>query len=189
MANANTPNGFTPLRHLSGGVIRSNAYNIATSGTTGFNDTIRQGDLVVMNTDGTVELATAGSVITGIFDGVQYFATDGSCVFDNQWTASTAVLAGSTITAYVYDDPNLTYACQASTAALTDLGNSFDIAAGTGSSTTKRSGAYLDAGTGNTTSAGLRLLRLIPMPNNEYGAYAKVEVTPVEHSYKLAAGI
>lgn len=189
MANANTPTGFSPGRHIAGGVIRTSQYQIATSGTTGFNDTIRQGDIVKQNTDGTVELAAAGDTFIGIFDGVQYFAADGSAVFDNQWTASTAVLSGSTITAYVYDDPFMTYTCQMSTMALTDVGNNFDLNTGTGSSTTKRSGSYLDQATGNTTSAGFRLLRILPQPDNQTGLYAKVEIAPVEHSNRVAAGI
>jgi hypothetical protein len=31
MANADTPNGFIPLRHLTGGVIRPQEYPIANS--------------------------------------------------------------------------------------------------------------------------------------------------------------
>lgn len=189
MANVNAPNGFTPLRHLGGGVVRSEAYQINTSGTTGFNDTIRQGDVVKMNTDGTIELAAAGDTFLGVFDGVQYTASDGSEVFDTQWTASTAVKTGTTIKALVYVDPMISYRVQASTAAQTDVGNNFDLAAGTGSSVTRKSGSYLDQSTGSTISAQFRLLRIIDEPDNAAGAYAKVEVLPVESSYKLAAGV
>lgn len=190
MANTNAPNGFTPSRHMAGGVIRSSEFLIATSGTTGFNDTIRQGDVVMQNTDGTIELATAGATFLGIFDGVQYVDANGNMIYSNQWTASTAVLSGSVIRAYVYDDPFITYECQMSTFAATDVGNNFDIAVGTGSSVTQRSGAYLDAATGNPTSAGFRLLRIVDRPGgNEVGAYARVEVAPVETSNRIATGI
>jgi len=52
MANLDAPQGFTPMRHMSGGVIRANAYEIANgSGTSIFT-----GDAVQLLTNGTITL-------------------------------------------------------------------------------------------------------------------------------------
>lgn len=180
MANSNNPTGFTPMRHLGGGVIRTRAFRINTSGTTGYNDTIRRGDLVSLNADGTVELTTNNSgVCLGSFYGCEYVAADGSKVYAQQWTASTSVQSGSEIVAYVFADPMISYEVQASTFATTDTGLVCDVVAGTGSSTTGQSGSYIDQS--DTTNGVARILGLVERPGNEAGAYAKVEVLLNSH--------
>ena len=47
MASADTPHGFTPLRHLTGGVIRANEYEIAN----GEADSFSFGDIVQLDRD------------------------------------------------------------------------------------------------------------------------------------------
>lgn len=193
MANADTPYGFIPLRHLSGGVIRTNSYQIATSGTTGYNDTIYAGCPVAMNTDGTIEIAAAGStVMLGVFDGCRYTAADGSFVFSRYWPASTSVLSGSTIEAFVYDDPNITYKVQCVTGtAFTQamVGANADHVGTSGSSTTGQCTSELAIGTLTTSDGGWRILRLIDEPNNALGEHAKVEVLCNEHLYRVVVGI
>jgi hypothetical protein len=193
MANTNRSYGFIPFRHLCGGVIRTNEYQIATSGTTGFNDDIFQGAPVALNTDGTIELAVAGSlVMVGIFDGCRYYAADGSVVFSPRWPASTAVLPGSTITAYVYDDPFITYKVKCATGvAFTQamVGANADHVGTSGSTTTNRSTARLDLTSLVATTAGWRILRLIPEPGNTYGDSADVEVFCNESVYRTTAGV
>ena len=68
MANVNAPNGFVPLRHLTGGVIRANEYAIAN----GYAANLASGDLVTLATDGTVIRGTAGGVALGVFYGVEH---------------------------------------------------------------------------------------------------------------------
>lgn len=174
MANTNAPQGFKPTRHLGGGVIRANEYLINTSGTTGFNDAIGSGDPVILNADGTIEIAAAGATVTGIFNGCQYLASDGSVQFSRNWVASTAVKTGSQIQAYVYDDPMIAYEIQANTAASTDVGVVCDFVVGTVNATTGQSATYADVS--DTTGGSLRILRLVPRPDNAWGAYAKIEV-------------
>ena len=54
--------GFKPLRHLSGGQIRTNEYSIAIDYATA----IYTGDPVKFVAAGTIELAAAGNVILGV---------------------------------------------------------------------------------------------------------------------------
>jgi hypothetical protein len=63
MANVNAPNGFVPLRHLTGGVIRANEYAIAN----GLAANLATGDLVTLAANGTVIRGTAGGVALGVF--------------------------------------------------------------------------------------------------------------------------
>ena len=51
MANTDAPSGFTPLRHLTGGVIRANEYEIANSQA----DTFSYGDIVTMDASGQLD--------------------------------------------------------------------------------------------------------------------------------------
>lgn len=174
MANTNAPQGFIAKRHLGGGTVRHNEYLINTSGTTGFNDNIGCGDPVIMNADGTLEIAAAGGGAFGVFDGCQYIASDGSVVFSRNWVASTAVKSGSQIKAFVYDDPMIAYEIQANTAASTDVGAVVDFIVGTPSTLTGQSTTYADVS--DTIGGSLRVLRLVPRPDNAWGAYAKIEV-------------
>lgn len=188
-------NGFTPHRHLAGGVIRTQRFQINTSGTTGFDDTIRQGDPVKLNTDGTLELAAAGDTgLLGIFNGCEYIASDGSVVFDDQWTASTPVQTGSKIYAHVYADPNITYAVtsdETTVSAQAMVGANADFVAGTGSSLTKRSGAYLDVTTTiGSATANFRILDIIDIVGNTVGnTKTRFEVKFNEHALLSTTGV
>lgn len=188
-------NGFTPRRHLAGGVIRTNEYQINTSGTTGFNDTIRKGDVVKLNTDGTVEIAAgADTGLLGVFAGCEYIDASGNVVFADQWTASTAVQTGSKIKAHVYDDPNVTFEVTSdatTVSAQAMVGANADFNAGTGSSTTQRSGAYLDVTTGlGSATANFRILGIVDVVGNTVGnTNTRFEVRFNEHAYLSATGI
>lgn len=60
--------GFQPLRHLSGGEIRTSEYTIAID----YSTEIFSGDPVKFVAAGTIEVAAAGNVILGVFQGVSY---------------------------------------------------------------------------------------------------------------------
>lgn len=193
-------NGFTPVRHLTGGVIRANAYEILTSSTTGFNDNIFTGDVVAFNGDGTIETMTAGAgsasapVLLGIFAGCQYVQSNGTVVFAPNWVASTACLAGSKITAWVYDDPMIIFAVttdSATACTLATVGLNADHVVGTGSAATGQSGSYLNLASGTgTATATFRLLRIIDMPGNPVGnSSSRVEVMGNEHIFRLGIGV
>jgi len=175
MANTDAPRGFWPLRHHSGGsMARSSPYTIAT----GYGTNIFRGDVVKLVAGGGIELAAAGNRFLGIFDGVQYTASDGSMKYAKYWPASTTA---TNITAYVYDDPNLLFGVQsAGSTVAADVGNLGDHVAGTGSTTTGISAHELNGSTG-TGTAGFRVLGKIEEPNNAYGTNVNLIVQPYEH--------
>jgi len=175
MANANEPGGFRPLRHLAGGLIRSNAYKIQS----GYASNIFTGDAVALSSQYLNVGGTSGSLL-GIFAGCKYIASDGSVKFSPYWPASTATSGSADVTAYVYDDPNITYRVQASVdLAYVDASHkngSFDlVGTNAGSTLTGQSGQELnlnDTGTGQFLVLGL----LDTEVNNAAGLNAKLEV-------------
>ena len=174
MPNVNAPQGFIPLRHLTGGVIRPQEYPIAN----GYAATLASGDLVTMTTDGTVIRGTAGGNALGVFYGVEYIENStGDVKFSKVWNANTEVKANTTVKAYVYDDPNITYKVQCNgTFAAANVGELANVTIGTYNSTFGYSTDELDIATLGTGSLVLRILRLVDEPNNAAGADAKVEV-------------
>jgi hypothetical protein len=125
MANPDTPFGFRPYNHISGGVPgRLREYTLSTA----YNTSLFKGDLVKTDGGGNLNIAAAGNQVVGVFWGVKYIAADGSVVHKNNWVASTAEKSGTTIVALVYDDPNMTFLVQSNgsmTAA--DIGQFCDV--------------------------------------------------------------
>ena len=180
MANADAPRGFWPLRHLSGGsMARTSPYTIAST----YGTNIFRGDVAKLVAGGGIELAAAGDRFIGVFDGVQYTASDGSMKYAKYWPASTTATA---ITAYVYDDPNILFGVQsAGSTVAADVGNIGDHVAGTGSTTTGISAHELN-GTTSTSDAGWRVLGKIESPDNAYGTNVNLIVQAYEHELTAA---
>ena len=133
MANLDAPSGARPFRHLSGGMIRASEYKIAS----GTSSNIFTGDFVKLLATGYIDVASAGNRILGVFAGVKYTASDGEVVYKKYFPTGTTTLASADVTAYVYDDPNITYRIQsAGSADFADIGNLADHVAGSGSTTT-----------------------------------------------------
>jgi len=185
MANTNAAYGLKAVRHLSGGVVQTNAYTIAS----GYATSIFTGDPVLQHSDGTLIIAvgTGGtpSVQTiGVFDGCRYVNAAGEQVFSKYWPASTTA---TDIEAYVYDDPNIIFKIQTDATGATDAdkGQLVDVEIVAGSTATGISATNLDMSTGGgTTGKHLRILRLVNDGENESGAYADVEVVFAEHALK-----
>lgn len=192
MPNVDSANGFWPSRHLQGGVIRANEYEIADA----YSSNIFSGDVVKLATTGYIQVASAGDTnLIGVFQGVQWTASDGELKFARYWPASTSVKTGTKIKAFVYDDPNIAFAVQTLTGtAYTKAmeGGNCDIKAEhAGSTSTGQSGMEADIATVVTTTANLRIIKLIDRPDNELGAHAKIECFILEHLNRPAgtAGI
>ena len=144
---------------------------------------IFRGDVVKLVAGGGIELAAAGDRFIGVFDGVQYTASDGSMKYAKYWPASTTATA---ITAYVYDDPNILFGVQsAGSTVAADVGNIGDHVAGTGSTTTGISAHELN-GTTSTSDAGWRVLGKIESPDNAYGTNVNLIVQAYEHELTAA---
>lgn len=185
MANVNAAYGLKPIRHMTGGEIRSEEYPIAT----GYATSIFTGDPVLQHSDGTIIIAvgTGGtpSVQTfGVFGGVSYVNASGEQVFSPYWPASTTA---TDIKAIIYTDPSIVFAIQsdATGVAAADVGQLADVEIVAGSTKTGKSGTNLDMSTGSgTTGKHLRILRIINDNENVAGAYADVEVVWAEHALK-----
>lgn len=177
----NAPFGMHPVYHPSG-LDRATPYTIGT----GYATAIYKGSPVVLNTDGTLNIAAVTADFIGVFDGVEYTDATGKPTYSNFWPASQAATA---ITAWVWDDPLVVYEIQADGAiAATAVGAQSDFttaAIGTGNSTTGLSLATISSSVEAGAAQGqLRILRLAPYPNNAWGdAYTMVQVQIAQHQY------
>lgn len=193
MANNNSPFGFVPVKTMGGeGAPAMNEYSILTAYATG----IGLGDPVKFagdsSTFGKPYLALAGvsDVFVGIFAGCEYTDSSGAVRFEKNWVASTSVLTGTRIKAYVYDDPRTLFKVQMSGAlAATDIPNNADLTAGT--VVNGVSGAMLDSTTILTTNTlGWRIREFWEAPGNELGTYGIVvcQINRSAFSNQIATG-
>lgn len=183
--NTNAGFGLKPIRHMTGGEIRSNGYPIKT----GYPTAIYTGDPVIMDTDGTllIGVGTAGSPSAaplGVFQGVSYTDASGAKVYKAYWPASTTA---TNIEALVIDDPDVLFAIQsdATGVAAADIGQLYDFTIAAGSTATGRSATVLgSASTHASTAHQLRAMRIVDDGVNVAGAYAVVEVSWAQHALK-----
>lgn len=98
-------------------------------------------------------------------------------------TASTARVV------YVAVDPNYKYSMQMNgTPAASDVGQTYNVTVGSGSTITGISAMQLDRSTvGNDKQ--FRVIGLYPAEDNEWGAYAKVVCIPNLHQYKVTTAV
>ena len=169
MANTDYPHGFKPVRHNSGGEIRSREY-ILTTGATVF-----QGEALKVVAAGTVEQAATNDGLIVIGVAAEY--------------ADDSASAGGVVVA-VYDDPNIVFSVQADGAlAATGVFATANHVAGTGTAGTGMSTDELDAsdiGIGGQ----LEVLGKVDTPGNDWAANVEVEVMFAEHKRKAAvAGV
>jgi len=178
MANVDSPFGFLPVRHLMGGVVRTNYYHDARND----NDTVTlfQGDPVII-TSGYIERAAANNTILGIFKGCHYInSSTGKPYYGNYYDGN----ANSTDVDFeIWDDPNIVFKVQTTTGQTPvvtdrgDYGNMITYAAG--STTTGRSIIELDAI--SSSVATWRVLGLHELVGNTFAEHVVVEVLANEH--------
>lgn len=163
MANTDAPSGFSPLRHLHGGVVRyEGGYTIASA----YGSSIFAGDLVSLaatraNKD--IELTAAGAAqIIGVFAGCQYVAANGDVVWSPSWTASTATKGSADAEAFVYTDPGIVYDVQADgVLAVTAVGQFIDmITTHAGNAQTGRSGQEINVATESNDILQVKIIGL-----------------------------
>lgn len=185
MANVDAPFGFKPIKHLDGSEYNGqvNRYSIGTGEAALF-----VGDLVTLsgtsNTDGVpgisrVAAGTGNPAIGAIVE----FEADRENQGKTNHPASTAGFA------LVADAPDVIYEAQATTIAVTDVGNNAPILATAGSTTTGTSAEEVDGSGYVGTTEQVRVLRVKQASDNEVGANAVVEVFINEHVYKEVAGV
>lgn len=182
MANVDSPFGLIPVRHNTGGVIRSNVYQegIADASTT----TIFHGDPVVFSS-GRIARAAAGNTILGVFAGCTFTNGNGERKFSQYYDGN----AGNTdIEVYVWDDPDLVFQVQSTTGqtpAVSNRGNFADmITYAAGSTVTGNS--IIELGALSGTVATFRLIDLKRVDGNAWGEHAILEVMVHEHVFNNA---
>lgn len=146
---------------------------------------IFRGDLVKRVSDGTIAAAAAGDAIYGIADGaVRYKNSSGQVVAGNYLPASTTFTGAPSVTnpqasivrvvplgAGDVIEMDVDTVVASITAGQDLVGNNFDIVATAGSTTTGRSGYVVNNASGmGTSTAGLRLLEVVPNPLNDVTA-------------------
>lgn len=154
MANTNAPFGFTSWNGVFGGaaptfslIRREIAYNDATK--------IYTGDPVKSLSTGYVSQWTAGTAVSqlaGIFVGCKYLSTAfGRTVWNNYWpgsdVASTAKVYAHILACNLAPAPAFLVQSSGTAITIADIGANADVAIGTGSTATGRSGASLDQAT------------------------------------------
>ncbi len=189
MANVNAPFGLRPAFHLTGGVIRTRAYKIAS----GLAKNIFKGDVVIRST--TTNRITAfdsqsdSAKIVGVFAGVTYPDSSGNQIYKPNWVSGTATNGTVEAVAHVYDDPFIVYEIQedgaGGAAGLAAIGSTADLVLTAGSTLTGQSKFELDSSDVGT-GANLFILDIVDRADNETGVNAKFHVLLNEHSYRNA---
>ena len=189
MANKDAAFGFKPVRHLAGGLIRTEEAKIAAN----YGTNIFTGQVVEAVTAGGIEAAAAGDVQSvGVFAGVFYTdPTTSKPTFSAYYPASTNA---SDIVASVHVDPLIVYEAQhdgTGTSALNFASGDF---VGTGGSTLSgQSTSELDTSDFDTTASGFKQLGITKDPDNSdessANANAYVVFNTGEHVFKLTTGV
>lgn len=206
MASTATPYGLKPVKRADGmpyaGAMSQYLIDPAGEATNIFN-----GQVVHIGADGYIALSTAtgadgttnalptGTTLTGslgVFMGCEYVNAQGQLIFSQYYPSGYAAPTGTTIKAYVVDDPNVLFQAQLDgTIDQSDIGaNTFFAAAqstSTGSTTTGNSTSALDATTVTTTAA----FRIVAAVSPITDAYPDVLVkfNPGYHSLTNAVGL
>ena len=166
MANRDNPNGFTPIRHINGGEIRTEAVKLNATNTI-----IGVGDPLVRDSAGTWNVWASGAV-----SGVA--------------AQSASASSGSEIAAYT--DPGIVYEAQTDdgTGTLTaQTGLNLNATIVTGTPANGRSIMEIDESSGNTTATlPLKVIGLSKRNGNAFGEFNRLEVVLNNHDLKGGTG-
>ena len=202
MPNVDRPSGLTPVRHKDGTPYANqhNLYLLISSNATA----VFVGDAVShAGGAGTAGLRVDGIDVEGMPTVQQTVAGDSNIVgvvvgfYPRPDALTTKHRPASTrMIAMVADDQNLIFEVQedsevlgSCTLSAAEVGRNYDLIVGTGDADTGLSAMELDSSTGVTTTANLRLLRLVPRANNIIGTNARWEVLILEHFDRTPTGV
>jgi len=162
MANVDAAFGYRPIGKVGSGV--NNAGTSLYAIGDNYNTSIFKGDHV-MQASGLVIAGTAGGDNNlGVFNGCFYIdPTSAKPTWSNYYpadtnvTASGSITGGTTIDAYIYDDPFYLFEAQCDgTIAKTDIGKNTESILGTSSTVNGLSVTEIDSGS-EATTAGLQV--------------------------------
>lgn len=206
MASTATPYGLRPVKRADGmpyaGATSQYLIDPAGEATNLFN-----GQVVHIGADGYIALSTAtgadgttnalptGTTLTGslgVFVGCEYVNAQGQVIFSQYYPTGYAAPTGTSIKAYVVDDPNVLFQVQLDGAIdQSDIGaNTFFAAAqstSTGNTSTGNSTSALDATT-VTTTAAFRIVSAVSPIGDAYPDVL-VKFNPGYHSLTNAVGL
>ncbi len=187
------PYGLKPINLIGGQVFAGATRQLVIANTTGtgYGTSIFYGDLVKLVSGGTIEKDTGTSTATpvGVFMGCQYTsAVTGQLTFSQYYPASLAVKSGTTILAFVADDPDQLFkvVLVAGTTAdgngltpaflgRTMIGSNAALVQNTGSTVTGDSKVAIYSAAGDTTTDTLpiRIIDVVPDTANSSGNFCE----------------
>ena len=191
MANQDAAFGFRPVRHLSGGTLRTEEYLIAS----GYTGVIYTGSPVAGVAGGQVELGAVGAVqMLGAFNGCFY--TDPTTSKPTWKAYYPGSITASDIVANVYADPQIIFEGQhdgTQTVANNNHAN-HDHVGTSGSTINGQSSAEIDSSTYTTTATGtFTQIGTSKDPENSdltaANSNAYVVSNTGEHKYNLITGL
>jgi hypothetical protein len=182
MSNVNGPNGFRVAMSARGGSANRRArYHIAGA----YASDIYTGDAVIpTGTSKQINRPGAGNVmLQGIFDGCYYLDPNQSWPqYSRHWPAAQAIVTGSTVDAWVYDDPDTIFEAQASNAfTAAGIGSLADLVIGTGNAYTRTSGDAIDSTTIDGSGSVFKIMDTPNRPDNVVGQYSRLLVKISKH--------
>ena len=206
MATTAAPYGLKPVKRADG-LPYSGATTQYLIDPAGEATNLFYGQVVHIGADGYIALSTAtgadgttnalptGTTLTGsigVFVGCEYVDSKGVPTWSQYYPSGTAAPTGTSIKAYVVDDPNVLFQAQLDGAAdQTDIGaNTFFAAVqstSTGDTSTGNSTSALDATT-VTTTAAFRIVEAVSPIGDAYPDVL-VKFNPGYHSFTNAVGL
>ena len=198
------PYGLKPVNLIGGQVFSGSTrlMQILTTSDVGYATSIFYGDLVKRVTGGTIELdaGTTTATPSGVFLGCTFInASTGQVQFQQSYTASTAVKAGTSIFAYVADDPDTLFqvvSCSGTTVvagvSMAVIGSNMSIIQNAGSTTTGDSKiAVLSTSTATTSSLPIRVIDVVRDTKTATDEFVEliVKINIGTHQYTNSTGI
>ena len=188
MANIDSAFGLIPVAHVgqtdnNGGQTQ---YSIGDTQTTA----IFTGDPVKYKSDGTVEVATAGDPVVGVFGGCFY--TDPTTSKPTWSPYFPASLAPGDAKAFIWDNPMQTFIVQqdsvVSNLLAANLNENANLIFNAGNTTSGVSGVEIDSSSADVTAAlQVRLIDFYATPSNNTTANNSVFVVKI-NNHKLMGG-
>ena len=187
MANLDKPRGAKVVGHLDGSPFNGMVgyYNFAAAEATAtfIGDFVKSAGSADGDGIPTIAQAAAGDALLGVVVSIAFDPTDLRTIHRK---ASTLRYA------YVADAPDVVVEMQEDAVggalAAGDIGNNADVVVAAGDATTGQSAMEIDSSTKATTTAQLRILKLLQRPDNEIGANALYLCAINEHEHKSTTG-
>jgi hypothetical protein len=198
------PFGLKPVNLIGGQVFAGSTrlMEIATTANVGIATNIFYGDLVKRVANGTIEKDTGTTSATpcGVFLGCQFTnASTGQIQQQQFYPASTAVVAGTKIFAFVADDPDTLFqvvSCSSGTTVaamgISAIGNNIALIQNAGSTITGNSAVAIDEGTQDTTSSlPIRIIDVVRETATGADAFVEfvVKINIGTHQYTNSTGV